>query len=87
MTYSVIDTNTTLLVTRNGNVFLVKDLSTEETISMDSSKFYGGCFKYEGEFLRKFTTAFKDKKINNIILSSEASSYMTELIYFNRIDS
>lgn len=87
MTYSVIDTNTTLLVTRNGNVFLVKDLSTEETISMDSSKFYGGCFKYEGEFLRKFTTAFKDKKINNIILSSEASRYMTEILCFNRIDN
>ena len=85
--HSVMDTKSTIIVCRDGNDFIVKDLSSTETVAMNSSEFYGGCFKYESEFLRKFKTAFKDKEIKNIILSYEASDYMTDLIYFNRIDS
>ena len=87
MMYSVIDTMSTILVTRKGNVFSVTDLFTEETVDINSSEFFGGCFKYEGEFLNKFKTAFKDKKVKDVILSVEASYYMTEIITFNRIDN
>lgn len=87
MIYSVTDFESTALVSRNEDAFVVTHLSTGKEVRMDFSDFYGVCFKYEGEFLRKFASVFKDEEINNIILSFEASTQMTNLLYFNRVDS
>ena len=87
MMYSVIDLANTIIVSRDGNEFVIERLSTREKVLMDSYKFHGGSFKYESEFLHKFAIAFGDKKGHNIILSTGAAQLMTDLIYFNRVDN
>ena len=83
--HSVIDINATILVTREGNDFLILDLATGRKISRKASEFYGNLFKYEHEFLSSFKKTFTNTK--NILLSYEASDYITDLIAFNRIDN
>lgn len=87
MQYSVTDFESTILVSRKGNDFVIEHLSTGKTVIIPSSNFYGSCFKYENEFLSQFASAFKDKNISNIILSHEASKCIMEKIHFNRIDN
>ena len=85
--YSVIDINATILVTRESNNFVIKDLATGQTVVKKASLFYGNLYKYESDFLRSFKKAFGSRKIKNLLLSYEASDYITDLISFNRIDS
>ena len=83
--HSVIDINTTILVTREGNKFVIVNLATGAKIYKKDSEFYGNLFKYEHDFLTSFKNTFTNTK--NILLSYEASDYMTDLIAFNRIDN
>lgn len=83
--HSVIDTTTTILVTREDNNFVIFNLATGRKVSRKASEFYGNLFKYEHEFLSSFKKTFTNTK--NILLSYEASDYMTDLITFNRIDN
>ena len=83
--HSVINLNTTILVTREGNDFVILDLATGKRKIKKNSDFYGNLFKYEHDFLSTFKKAFPHAK--NILLSYEASDYMTDLIAFNRIDN
>ena len=83
--HSVIDINATILVTREGNDFVIINLSTNKRVSKKASDFYGTLFKYEHDFLKKFKETFDNTK--NIIISYEAADFMTDLIAFNRIDN
>lgn len=85
--HSVINIDETIFVTRKGNNFVIMDLVKKDTISIDSKEFYGNSFKYESEFLRKFKSAIAPKKVKNILLSYEASDFITDLLYFNRVDN
>lgn len=85
--YSVIDFSSTITVIRNANTFLLTNLASGEVISLKSSEFFGNSFKYEIEFLMKFKNSFKDTKIKNVLFSYEASEYISEILFFNRVDN
>lgn len=85
--HSVININETILVTREGNNFIVTDLATGQTVVKKGSIFYGNSYKYEHDFLSSFKNFFHEKNIKNIFLSYEASDYLTDIIAFNRIDN
>lgn len=85
--HTVINTKKTILVEREDNYFVIIDLDTGEAETLLAFNLQGSCFKYESECLRKFKSVFPNKDIDNIILSYEASDYMTDIIHFNRLDN
>ena len=87
MMYSVIDFKTTLLVDRIEDSFEIANLSTGKKILIEASKLHSSCFKYENEFISKFISAFGDKNITNVIMSTAAAHLMLVTLSFNRLDS
>ena len=85
--HSVIDIKSTILVTREGDSFVIMDLSTGKKVEKKSADFLGNLHKYDHEFLREFKKVFDSKKIKTILLSYEAADFMTDLIFFNGIDN
>lgn len=85
--HSVINVETSILVTRVENNFEVQFLATGAVVFIEAKQFYGNSYKYESDFIRKFKNAFNDKNIQNIFLSYEASNFMNDLICFNRVDN
>ncbi len=85
--HSVINATETILVTREGDNFLIMDLENKITISINSKNFYGNLFKYENEFLRKFKDAVAPKEVTNILISCEAADFISNLLYFNGVDN
>ena len=83
--HSVINVNSTVLVTREGDDFVILNLATGKREVAKASNFYGNLYKYEHDFLTSFKNTFPNTKV--ILLSYEASDYMTDLIAFNRIDN
>lgn len=83
--HSVIDIKSTILVTREDNNFVILDLATGKSEVRKASEFYGNMFKYEHDFLTTFKKTFSNTK--TVLISYEASNFMTDLITFNRIDN
>lgn len=86
--YSVINTEKTILVTRQGDFFKVATLSGKNEITLKSSNFQGLGFKYPNDFIRQFCLVLnEDPSCVNILISSEANDMISTLLTFNRIDN
>ena len=77
----------TLAVKREQRNFIVTHLASGDTVEIPSSELLGILFKYEGDFFHKFKKFFPGKKIENFVISIEASELIAELLYFNSVDN
>lgn len=87
MVASIVDFSKVLTVKRVNRSFIVTHLGTGETVILKPSDFFGNFFKYDGEFHKKFRETFPDKEIDILIISKEASSLISDLLFFNRADN
>ena len=82
---TIIDQSTTILVTFEGDNFIVENLSSRKTVEIPASKLIDTVYKYFDGFERKFKSVFPEKA--ELILTKVALQKIDDLIHFNRIDS
>lgn len=83
--YSVTNFKKTITVNRVKDSFVITNLASGQKVVVASAEFRGNLFKYESEFYKKLKSYFIN--VEYMILSHEASNFITDLLYFNRIDN
>ena len=83
--YSVTNFQKTITIDRVNDTFVITNLASGKSVEVPSSEFQGNFFKYESEFYKKFKSYFEN--VEYMLLSHEASNFITDLLYFNRIDN
>lgn len=84
--YKVIDIKATLFVTREEYSFRVINLCSGKTVSIPSVQLRAVTLKYTNEFVAAFRKGFAAEESKYVYLSKEADKYLSEILYFNRIE-
>ena len=78
----VVNYKQAILIHHQEDYFVIEDIVTGVTKTIDESRFYGDCFKYPGDFERTILAEFDDK--TDCIYTEEANQQIVCIMDANR---